>query len=60
MPPEPAVWTSRWRWAPVTLPVAPTRPITSPVLTFWPTLTLIDDWWAYQISVPSSRVSTVL
>ena len=42
--------------APVTLPVAPTRPMTSPVATFWPTLTLIEDWWQYQSSVPSSRV----
>ncbi len=52
--------TSRCRWAPVVLPVAPTAPIVSPGATTSPTLTDCDDWWQYQISVPSSSVTTVL
>src|SRR5690606_15600274 len=57
---EPEVWTSRWRWAPLELPVESSRPMNSPVVTFWPARSLIGVWWAYQISVPSSRVSTVV
>jgi len=33
--------------------------MTSPVPTFWPTLTLIEDWWQNHSWVPSSRVRIV-
>ena len=36
----PLTRTSKWRWAPKHRPVQPTRPITWPWLTCWPTLTL--------------------
>ncbi len=51
--------TSRCRCGPVTLPVAPTRPIRWPEVTSWPGLTWIALWWQYHSSVPSSSVSTV-
>jgi hypothetical protein len=38
----------------------PTAPMISPVSTRCPALTARDSWWQYQISVPSSRVTTVL
>ena len=45
---------------PVELPVLPTVPICWPPITRSPTWTPISVWWQYQISVPSSRVWTVL
>src|SRR5581483_10827878 len=37
---------SRWTCEPVTLPVAPTYPITWSRVTFSPTVTPNADWWA--------------
>ncbi len=37
---EPLMWTSKWRWHAVELPVLPTRPMSWPASTDWPT----DTW----------------
>ncbi len=36
---EPLMWTSKWRWQAVELPVLPTRPMSWPASTDWPTET---------------------
>ncbi|CAM5335225.1 hypothetical protein SAURM35S_07040 [Streptomyces aurantiogriseus] len=55
------VRASKCRCGPVTLPVAPERPIRWPGVTFWPTETLMDDRWPYWVYVPSFiRITTWL
>src|ERR1044072_5273554 len=43
------VRASKCRCGPVTLPVAPDRPICWPGVTFWPTETPIEERWPYWV-----------
>ena len=52
--------TSRCRCGPVTFPVAPTWPTTSPRLTDSPAVTWVLRWWQYHRSVPSRSLTIVL
>ena len=52
----PFSWTSKCRWHPVDAPVVPDAATMSPRCTVWPTLTLNDDRWWYEVvmTFPSS------
>ncbi|CAM5695364.1 hypothetical protein SALBM311S_00972 [Streptomyces alboniger] len=53
------VRASKCRWGPVTLPVAPERPICAPGVTACPTETPMDDRWPYWVYVPSFILITI-
>src|SRR5579871_5540002 len=43
---------SKCRWGPVAKPVIPTRPMTSPAMTFWPGWTRSALWCPYRVANP--------
>src|SRR3954465_15133848 len=53
------VRASKWRCGPVTLPVAPDRPICWPGVTCWPTETPMEDRWPYCVYMPSAILITI-
>src|SRR5437868_2549134 len=55
----PLLSTSRCRWGPVTRPVDPTLPITSPCLTIAPSFATNSEQWAYRVAHTASCVTVM-